>query len=1408
MWSVSGLRQMKFRNKQTGVISMDNKHNKLSQVRSLLGALCVSSLCVSTAFADDTEVFFGQVDPSLDIFPNVLFVLDTSGSMNWKDGGPSSRLERMKDALDVILDNATNVNVGLMRFNGTRGGGSVLFPVTSIDKELCEQEECGEISAAPRVTSSANDAEELISDGNMSLNGNNLGLGKVDAGAQAVGMRFEKINIPQGSKITSAKLEFTARGDGTDPTLLTITGEKIENAAEYTGSDGDISGRPQTTAFSTWSPDEWSEGLTYQSEDLSGVLQEIVNQAGWCGGNAVAISIKGTGKRAAHSFDSSASAAPALKYTYDSANIPNGGGCINKSAVSQVAKSSDDAEEFVWGGNTNTNSQDLEMPYDGRYEQILAMRFEDIKVPKGAVITNASIEFEVERTTSGNVSLDIVAEARDNPATYKSRRRNISSRPKTSSRVRWSNIPALNRNEKATTADLRPIVQELVNRNGWRSGNAMAFMFSHVSGDNIRRYETIDGEPANAPKIRIDYQSTIDDSSPTYITARDRLKEVVNGLTATGGTPIVDAYYEAAQYFRGGNVDYGTQRGPSRSRYHRVSVPESYTGGSVNRHNRCTDSDLDSWYCRSEQINGTANYITPFRSSCQTNHIVFLSDGAATSNSAFNKVKSLTGKTNCSNANPNEQCGEELAEWLNETDHAGSMNGKQNISTYTIGFNINSPFLQSIASEGGGGYYQAESSAQLVDVFQSILGDVLSVDTSFVAPGATVNQFNRLTHRNDIYFALFKPNQRPGWKGNLKRYEVGKDSNGDITILDVNGNAAVDKTSGFFDKDSRSWWSDDPDGNQVAEGGAARELEFNAGNPRRIFTFIGDYTNDIPSTGVDLTAASQALHEDNDSITIEDMGLAHVTTADQAGYRESLLKWARGVDLKDDDEDGQTNDWRQHMGDPMHARPVILNYADSGKTKTSIFVGTNEGYLHSIDREEGQELYSYVPKELLENFDVYWNNQSSDAHPYGLDGVLSIWTTDDNDNVVIDSGEKAFLYTGMRRGGSNYYALDVASRLNPKLAWVIEAGQPGFEELGQTWSKMSPTKIRFNNEERNVLIFGAGYDTNQDVQYEVTGSVSKRVKRQEAGKGRGIYIVDAETGKLIWSALGTTGGNQQFADMDYSIPSNLRILDTNYDGFADQIYASDTGGQVWRFDFTQFHQSGPLLQGGVLANLSTGDDYDGERRFYYEPDVAIISNDGDRFISISIGSGWRAHPLDLLIDDRFYMIKTGNLFDQPDGYGKTTDGGQTYQPITEADLIDITNNLTPEVNQFGWRYDLGATGEKVLGASVTANNQVIFTSYRPALSVGACTTAIGGGSVYALNIIDGSPTVDMNGDGEIDEEDREKELAHGGIPPEPAVLITDDGPTLLAGPEQPFTPDFKNLTRRTFWVDNGEDEGE
>ncbi|MEE9320318.1 MAG: PilC/PilY family type IV pilus protein [Granulosicoccus sp.] len=1390
------------------------------------------ALATAPATADDTEVFFGQVDPSLNIYPNVMFVLDTSGSMNWYDAGiAENRLERLKEAMSTILDSSSNVNIGLMRMNGYNGGGAVIYPVTPIDQVICDAGTCGEVNLLARLKGDKNDAVESLVDDEVTIDGAVLSMSRQSNGAsdQLVGLRFTKLLVPQGATITSARLEFTAESDSSEPTSLQIRAEDINESKKFKDDDENISDRNTSSAVQSWTPGSWTENNKYQTDDISHVLQEVIDRNGWCGGNALSLVISGNGVRNAYAYESGANKAPALKVTYDASTIPSNGGCMKRSVVSQISNWSDDAQEWDAGnrwfdGYMYRNQPKLYMPrLLSGWQMNTGLRFTDLKIPKNAIITGADLQFEISNSYpgSGPMSMNIDIENSSNPTTYQSGYYDITNRQTAPvGPVIW-NAPHRSNGAKVKTPQLKTLVQSIVNRADWDvDDNAMAFVISRNSGTGTQDYKTFEQEASAAVKLRINYKSFTGSATgniPNTITARDELKEVVNNLTALGSTPIVSSYLEATQYYLGGPVHYGRTRGAAstywgdqRSNYHRVSHSDSWTGGTLAQPGSCSDRDLDNYACKNESIIGSPVYKSPLANSCQTNHIIFLSDGEPTSNTAANAVRSLTGNSNCSSGSGVEECGVELATWLYETDHNPNLKNTQAITTYTIGFNLDSPFLESLATAGGGAYFQASSATELTEVFDDILADVLAVDTSFVAPGATVNQFNRLTHDSNIYFALFQPGKRPVWNGNIKRFKVAA-VNDVVEIVDANNDIAVDKETGFFSATSQSFWSTTKDGHAVSAGGAAAHLsldyELGTGS-RRILTYTGDssslYGN---NTQADLRTGENTLSELNNDISLDMLGIQLFGTnaAQRAAYRTDLLKWARGVDVRDEDQDNDFTESRFHMGDPMHSRPVILNYANGTGSDTSIFVSTNEGFLHSLDQETGKELYSFIPQELLANLHPYFQNKASLSRPYGLDGSISIWTNDINGNSVIDGAEKAYLYVGMRRGGSNYYALDVTDRYNPKLAWVIKGGSggtTGFEQLGQTWSRPIPNRMMINGVERDVLVFAGGYSVNQDAQYTVDGDL---IGRTADNVGRGLFVVDAFTGEKLWSVLGVSGGSQTaMSDMEYSIPGNIRVIDIDFDGLTDQMYVGDTGGQLWRFDVARYHTSGELMTGGVLADLS-GSDISDQRRFYSEPDVAVIARDGDRFLSISIGSGWRAHPLDEIVDDRFYMVRSDHVYAAPEGYGKAPESsGGSWSPITESDLINITDSMNPGSNQYGWMLEMEKSGEKVLGSSITINNQVVFTAFRPAPEVAACTTAEGEGVVYAVNIIDGSPTIDLDKDGEVDStDDRVTTLVHGGIPPDPTALITEHGAIMLVGAEQPLDIDFDNLTQRSFWVDVG-----
>jgi len=171
----------------------------------------------------------------------------------------------------------------------------------------------------------------------------------------------------------------------------------------------------------------------------------------------------------------------------------------------RVTHSADDAEESA-AGTTKLSSSDLEIVYDGG-EQIVGLRFSKVPIPQGASIDRAYIQFKVDETNSGDTSLIIAGEDRDDASSFSATHQNISSRKRTSASVAWS-PGAWNTvgktGPKQCSPNIASIVQSLVNRLGWSSGNAMAFI---ITGEGERTAESFDGDQAGAPMLHVEYRS-------------------------------------------------------------------------------------------------------------------------------------------------------------------------------------------------------------------------------------------------------------------------------------------------------------------------------------------------------------------------------------------------------------------------------------------------------------------------------------------------------------------------------------------------------------------------------------------------------------------------------------------------------------------------------------------------------------------------------------------------------------------------------------------------------------------------------------------------------------------------------------------------------------------------------------
>jgi len=860
---------------------------------------------------------------------------------------------------------------------------------------------------------------------------------------------------------------------------------------------------------------------------------------------------------------------------------------------------------------------------------------------------------------------------------------------------------------------------------------------------------------------------------------RDAYKTAVNNTTASGGTPLSEALYESYLFYQGATVDYGDSSEPA------VNVS--------------TVLDPDD----------TSQYMSPVEYQCQKNFTILLTDGEPWSDGgADSKIEALTGfSATTGAASCTDNCLDELAEYAYKQD-CSNLDGTQNVITYTIGFATDQVLLSNTATKGGGSYYTANNTTELEDAFTNIIAEIAATNTTFIAPAVSVNAFNRFNHRDELYYALFRPSTSPSWQGNIKRFQLAGDP---PIIVDVNGTSAIDPNTGFFRTTAASFWTpeaDSPDGDDVEKGGAASKLTL----PRTIYT----YTGATAPNNASLSNTTNALHEDNTAITKTMLGNASMTDA----YRTSLLQWTRGVDVHDDDADLDYTDIRRRMGDPLHAEPVLVTYGGTDATPDiTLYAGTNDGQLNAINTTSGAEVFTFIPQELLGNLPTLYDDAGGTDHPYGLDGPLTTWLNDINGNGVLydvsnalNTGEYVYLYQGMRRGGKNYYALDVTSRTSPTLKWTITGDSGDFSELGQTWSAATHGKIKINGVDKDVLFFGGGYDEDQDDNATATND----------DEGRAIYIVDASTGAKLWQAGPAGTGNASAADptlvmsgMTNSIPADLSVLDMDGDGYKDRIYAADMRGQIWRFDLDIDNNTSAsnLATGGIIAQL--GDNTAaGNRRFYYAPDVSLSK---DRtHLNIAIGSGYRAHPLDTAIHDAFYVIKDINVYEPAlDG-----DGIPLYSAITMSNLFDATSNIIQEgtaeektaasssLNNNSGLYiwmnnesDNSFEGEKVLAKSLTFSEVVIFTTYKPiANEATLCSASVGGGSAFVINISDGTPVDDYNlSGGNLTRADRRINLVKNGIPPAASIIFHENGPVVLIGTEKGPDPDLLLEPQKTYW---------
>jgi len=165
-----------------------------------------------------------------------------------------------------------------------------------------------------QLNDDTDDAEEGENNGAMTSTSSDLELGEYDTwtqdgveqGLQTIGVKFNNVTIPPGSKILAASIQFTADNTGADPVQLTIYGENVANPESYKDADLDpvdhffnITTRPKTLESVVWDVPEWPNtglaGPDQATPDLAAIVKAIVDRDDWASGNSMAFILEHSG---------------------------------------------------------------------------------------------------------------------------------------------------------------------------------------------------------------------------------------------------------------------------------------------------------------------------------------------------------------------------------------------------------------------------------------------------------------------------------------------------------------------------------------------------------------------------------------------------------------------------------------------------------------------------------------------------------------------------------------------------------------------------------------------------------------------------------------------------------------------------------------------------------------------------------------------------------------------------------------------------------------------------------------------------------------------------------------------------------------------------------------------------------
>ena len=515
---------------------------------------------------------------------------------------------------------------------------------------------------------------------------------------------------------------------------------------------------------------------------------------------------------------------------------------------------------------------------------------------------------------------------------------------------------------------------------------------------------------------------------------------------------------------------------------------------------------------------------------------------------------------------------------------------------------------------GNGGFYYTEESVDIANSVRKFIEDVSTAEIDPISAGTMavpLDSLGGLRSRQFAYLPILEPipNSPLLWKGNLKKYKVRNS-----TIVGSDNKFVFSNSAGLFARNTQDEWNTiintsrpdtlRPDGGAPQIGGAYQKIFENATTPaagnRNLFV-----DNGSSLTNLKVDASKKPVNFNGLSNYTNKQKLALLNFM---GYNEPTATTVTDGAVLTSTKDN----FLKNIGGVLHSIPQLITKKvavdaagrfDVSQRTDHLLYGSMDGALHILDDSTGKEVFTFIPKQILDLQPDAISSKGTakdGSYPYGVDGPWLTYVSYTNKSTTTGTGsaattvntyeaDQSFALGGLRMGGSTYYALDVSDVTKPKMIYGIgsnyanrlmgdttalsgikgnitgnaSAEQKAFANMGQSWGKPAIGYVKSGGKRVMVSFLPGGYDTcYEDPTFKLGTNYPNNAKcsNRNTAQGNSVYMVQVgevqtktnneeevnisqNNGKLLWWANSEGTGNNSTSrsnSLQYSKAADMK----------------------------------------------------------------------------------------------------------------------------------------------------------------------------------------------------------------------------------------------------------------------------